>query len=66
MKVTIDPEADARYMRLSATRISDTGEVRPEIILDYDDRNNLVGTGILRVSKRVPAATLKSVLIESA
>ena len=66
MKVTIDTEADALYMRLSDTRIRDTGEVKPGIILDYDDKNNLVGTGILRISKRVPAATLKSVLIESA
>jgi uncharacterized protein YuzE len=40
--------------------------VKPGIILDYDDKNNLVGIEILRVSKRVPAATLKSVLIESA
>lgn len=66
MKVTIDPEADALYMRLSDTRISDTEEVKPGIILDYDDKNNLVGIEILRVSKRVPSATLKSVLIESA
>ena len=42
MKVTIDPEADALYMRLSDKRIKDTGEVKPGIILDYDDKNNLV------------------------
>jgi uncharacterized protein YuzE len=66
MKVTIDPEADALYMRLSEKRIKDTEEVKPGIILDYDDKNNLVGIEILRISKRVPAATLKSVLIESA
>jgi uncharacterized protein YuzE len=40
--------------------------VKPGIILDYDDKNNLVGIEILLISKRVPAATLKSVLIESA
>jgi uncharacterized protein YuzE len=66
MKVTIDPKADALYMRLSDTRIRDTEEVKPGIILDYDDKNNLVGIEILRISKQVPAATLKSVLIESA
>jgi uncharacterized protein YuzE len=66
MKVTIDPEADALYMRLSDTKIKDTEEVKPGIILDYDDDNNLVGIEILRISKRVPSATLKSVLIESA
>jgi uncharacterized protein YuzE len=66
MKVTLDSEADALYMRLSDTRIHDTEEVKPGVILDYDDQNNLVGIEILRVSKRVPSATLKSVLIESA
>jgi len=65
MKVTIDPEADALYMRLSDTRIHDSEEVKPGIILDYDEQNNLIGIEILRVSERVPAASLKSVLIES-
>lgn len=65
MKVTIDPEADALYMRLSDTRIHDSEEVKPGIILDYDDQNNLIGIEILRVSERVPSASLKSVLIES-
>lgn len=65
MKVTIDPEADALYMRLSDTRIHDSEEVKPGIILDYDDQNNLIGIEILRISERVPSASLKSVLIES-
>jgi len=66
MKVTIDPEADALYMRLSDNRIHDSEEVKPGIILDYDENDNLIGIEILRVSERVPSATLKSVLIESA
>jgi len=65
MKVTIDPEADALYMRLSDTRIHDSEEVKPGVILDYDDKNNLIGIEIMRVSERVPSASLKSVLIES-
>ncbi len=65
MKVTIDPEADALYMRLSDTRIHDSEEVKPGVILDYDDKNNLIGIEILRVSERVQSASLKSVLIES-
>ncbi|GAB6286997.1 MAG: DUF2283 domain-containing protein [Methanoregula sp.] len=66
MKVTIDPDADAVYMRLSDTRIHDSEEVKPGVILDYDDQNNLIGIELLRVSERVPQASLKSVLIESA
>jgi len=65
MKVIIDPEADALYMRLSDTRIHDSEEVKPGVILDYDEKNNLIGIEILRVSERVSPASLKSVLIES-
>jgi uncharacterized protein YuzE len=65
MKVTIDPGADTLYMRLTDIRIHDSEEVKPGVILDYDEQNNLVGIEILRVSERVPAASLKSVLIES-
>jgi uncharacterized protein YuzE len=66
MKLTVDKEADALYMRLSDTRIHDSEEVKPGVILDYDENNNLVGIEILRVSEKVPTASLKSVLVESA
>jgi len=66
MKVTVDKEADALYMRLSDTRIHDSEEVKPGVILDYDEQSNLVGIEILRVSERVPSASLKSILVESA
>jgi uncharacterized protein YuzE len=66
MKVTVDKETDALYMRLSDIRIHDSEEVKPGIILDYDEKNNLVGIEILRVSERVPSASLKSILVESA
>ena len=66
MKVTVDKEADALYMRLSDTRIHDSEEVKPGVILDYDEKNNLVGVEILRISEQVPLASLKTVMIESA
>lgn len=65
MKLTVDKEADALYMRLSESRIHDSEEVKPGVILDYDEDNNLVGIEILRVSERVPDASLQSVLVES-
>ena len=65
MKLTRDKDADALYMRLSDTQIYDSEEVKPGVILDYDDQDNLIGIEILRVSERVPRSNLKSVLIES-
>jgi len=66
MKIKIDSESDALYMRLTDTRIHDSEEVKPGVILDYDEHDNLVGVEILKVSERVSSSSLKSVLIESA
>ncbi len=49
MKVKIDLETDALYMRLFGTRTHDSEEVNPGIIMDYDEKNNPVGIGILKV-----------------
>ena len=66
MKVTVDKEADAFYMRLSDILIHDSEVVKPGVILDYDEKNNLVDIEILRVLERVPSVSLKSILVESA
>ena len=66
MKVTIDKEADAVYMRLSDASIQDSEEIKPGVILDYDDENNLIGIEILNISRRVPSAVLTSVQLETA
>lgn len=65
MKVSVDKEADALYIRLSDATIHRSEEVKPGIIFDYDDQHNLVGIEILRVSKQIPSATLKTVMIET-
>ena len=65
MKVNIEKDADVLYMRLSDTQIHDSEEVKPGVILDYDDQDNLIGIEILWVSERVPRSSLMSVLIES-
>ncbi|MCP1663240.1 MAG: DUF2283 domain-containing protein [Methanocalculus sp. MSAO_Arc1] len=58
MKVIIDKEADAP--------IKDSEEIKPGVILDYDDENNLVGIEILNISRRVPSTVLTSVQLETA
>ncbi len=54
------------YLRLSDDTIMDSEEIKPGVILDYDDENNLIGIEILNISKRVPSATLASVQLETA
>jgi uncharacterized protein YuzE len=55
MKLKVDPEADALYLRLDDSRIIDSEEVAPGIVLDYNEQNQVVGVEILGISKRAPS-----------
>lgn len=59
MKMHYDQKADALYLRLDDSRIIESAEVQPGIVLDYDANNQVVGVEILRVKERVPSADLK-------
>jgi uncharacterized protein YuzE len=53
MKIKLDKEVDALYFRLDESRIVDSEEVRPGVILDYDENDQVVGIEFLNVSSRV-------------
>ena len=59
MKMHYDQKSDALYLRLDDSKIIESAEVQPGIVLDYDANNQVVGVEILRVQERVPAADLK-------
>jgi uncharacterized protein YuzE len=65
MKLKIDEEADALYLTLSESVASDSEEVSPGIIMDYDAEGRVVGIEMLHLSKRAPAADLRRWQIES-
>ena len=52
MKVTYDQEVDILRILLSDSDIEESDEDKPGIIIDYDDRGNIVGLEILDASKR--------------
>jgi uncharacterized protein YuzE len=54
MKLHVDQKADALYLRLDDSKIIESEEVSPGIVLDYDERNRVVGVEILEISKRAP------------
>jgi uncharacterized protein YuzE len=66
MKVHFDEKADAIYLRLDESSIVDSEEVRPGIILDLNERDEVVGIEILRVKQRVPLADLRQMQFEVA
>ena len=52
MKLTVDREADALYLRLDDSKIIESEEVAPGVIVDFDAKNRAVGVEVLYVSKR--------------
>ena len=54
MKLHVDKEADALYLRLDDSKIIDSEEIAPGVIVDYDRNNSVVGVEVLHVSRRGP------------
>ena len=48
---TYDPEADAVYIPLSDERPVDAEEVAPNVVLDFDAENRVVGVEVMWASK---------------
>jgi uncharacterized protein YuzE len=54
MKLKVDRETDALYLRLDDSAIVESQEVSPGVVLDFNDQNQVVGVEILFLSKRAP------------
>ena len=54
MKLRIDKDADALYLRLDDAKIIESERVAPGVIVDFDSKNRVVGLEVLNVSQRVP------------
>ena len=66
MKVHFDEKADALYLRLDDSKIIESEEVQPGIVLDFNESKQVVGIEILRIKDRVPLANLKQMQFEVA
>ena len=59
MRLKIDKENDALYLRLDESSIVDSEEVQPGVILDFNADGNVVGIELLNLSTRMSADQLK-------
>ena len=66
MRVHFDEKADALYLRLDDSKVMDSEEVRPGVVLDFNDQNQVVGIEIRKVKERVPLANLRQMQFEIA
>jgi uncharacterized protein YuzE len=65
MKLTVDPEADALYLRLNDAKIIDSEQVASGVILDFDAQDNVVGIEMLHLSRRARKADLQRLFFET-
>ncbi len=65
MKLNVDREADALYLRLDDSEIVETEEVSPGVMLDYNDANEVIGVEMLRLSQRSANLELSKLQFES-
>jgi len=64
MKVSLDEQADALYIRFEEAKIAESEEVSPGVMLDFDAQGRVVGIEMLNVKQRLPGADLKRVQVE--
>jgi uncharacterized protein YuzE len=54
-----DEKVDALYLSLDDSRVVESDEVQPGIVLDFNEDNQVVGVEVLDFKRRLPAADLK-------
>lgn len=66
MKLHVDKEADALYLRLDDSTVVESEEVSPGVVLDYNESNEVVGVEMLYLSKRSSNMNLSALEFETA
>ena len=65
MKLRVDKEAGALYLRLDDSAIVESEEVSPGVVLDYNESNEVVGVEMLHLSKRSSSLNLSALQFET-
>ncbi|MGH8489353.1 MAG: DUF2283 domain-containing protein [Gammaproteobacteria bacterium] len=65
MRLHVDQEADALYLRLDESKIVESEEVSAGVVLDFNAENQVVGVEILHLSRRAPRPELGKLVFET-
>jgi uncharacterized protein YuzE len=65
MKLEYDSQVDAAYIKLSDAEVTDSEEVRPGIVVDFDAQDRVIGIEILHVRKERPDIDLQHLVLQS-
>jgi uncharacterized protein YuzE len=64
MKLKVDEQSDALYLRLNEAAIAESEEVQPGVILDFDAEGRVVGIELLGIKDRMNGESLRSLAFE--
>jgi uncharacterized protein YuzE len=64
VKLKIDEQSDALYLRLNEATIVESEEVQPGVVLDFDQEGRVVGIELLGVKERMNGESLRSLAFE--
>jgi len=63
MRIRYDEKMDALYIRLDDSKVVESEEVNPGIVLDFNAKKQVVGIEVLKLKQRVPKGDLQQLKI---
>jgi uncharacterized protein YuzE len=63
MRIHYDEKVDALYLRLDNSKVVESDEVKPGIVLDFNAKNQVVGIEVLDFKRRVPKGDLRQLKV---
>jgi uncharacterized protein YuzE len=63
MRIRYDAKVDALYIRLDDSKVVESDEVKPGIMLDFNAKKQVVGVEVLDLKRRVPKADLQQLKV---
>ena len=66
MRIRVDRKNDALYFRLDESKIVESEEIQPGVILDYDKDERIIGIEFLSISSRTSEDELSSIQFNAA
>ena len=66
MRIKVDKESDTLYFRFDENSIVESEEVKPGVILDFDEEDKVVGVEFLGISARASQEELANMQFQTA
>ena len=63
VRIRYDGKVDALYLRLDDSKVVESEELNPGIVLDFNANKQVVGIEVLDLKRRVPKGDLKQLKV---